>query len=153
MLFRSYISAGVDHTCAVDSEGAVYCWGKNNYGQLGDGAQSDNRIPVKVDKSGVMNGRELISASAGGLHSCAVDRDGFVYCWGNNNYGQLGDGTAADSDVPVNVDTKGVLKDKKILAVSAGYYNTCAVDNEGKSYCWGYKNHGQIGRASCRERV
>lgn len=143
-----YISAGVDHTCAVDSEGAVYCWGKNNYGQLGDGAQSDNRIPVKVDKSGVMNGRELISASAGGLHSCAVDRDGFVYCWGNNNYGQLGDGTAADSDVPVNVDTKGVLKDKKILAVSAGYYNTCAVDNEGKSYCWGYKNHGQIGRTA-----
>ncbi len=138
------ISAGVNHTCAVDKEGSVYCWGENSNGQLGDGTRSESRIPVKVDESGVMNGRELISVSAGGFHSCAVDEEGSVYCWGNNNYGQLGDGTAEDSDVPVHVDTKGVLKNKKIIAVSAGYYSTCAVDSEGKAYCWGYENHGQI---------
>lgn len=85
------VAAGNDHTCAVTSLGAVKCWGRNDFGQVGDGS-TDNRLsPVAV--SGIPNG--AVAVAAGQYHSCALLWTGVVKCWGLNTSGQIGDGTLA----------------------------------------------------------
>jgi len=86
----SAISAGLQHSCAVTTAGAVKCWGDNFYGQLGDGSTTSRGVPVAVN--GLGNGVSTISA--GGSHTCAVTTAGGVKCWGDNNFGELGDGNA-----------------------------------------------------------
>jgi len=81
--------------------------------------------------------------SAGDAHSCALLTSGAVKCWGNNAFGQLGDGTQASSTTPV--DTAGL---SDAVAVGAGYTHTCAVTSEGAAKCWGYNLHGEIGNGS-----
>lgn len=144
------ISAGADHTCAVLEIGAVYCWGSNEWGQLGTGstfsrnsAYGDvgpnlayNVSPVPV----VMNAREV---SAGGFHTCAVVEDGTVQCWGANFLGQLGNGTTSTwSLTPVTV-----LSVSDAVAVSVGAYHSCALLKDGSARCWGYDIYGQLGNA------
>jgi len=99
----SAISAGAHHTCAVKSNGAVVCWGYAHYGQLGNEAINEDspsvRVPIPV--SGLSSG---VSAIGGGeSHTCAMKSNGAVVCWGFNQSGQLGDGTATSSNVPVPV--------------------------------------------------
>ena len=93
------ISAGVYHTCAVLSTGAVKCWGYNPYGQLGDNSQTNRLTPVAV--SGLSSG--VTAISAGYLHSCAFLSTGAVKCWGGNNFGQLGDNSQTTRLTPVAV--------------------------------------------------
>lgn len=82
------IAAGGEHTCALTTEGGVKCWGKNGFGQLGDGTTTDNRgSPVNV--TGLNSG--VVSITAGDRHTCALTTAGGVKCWGWNRYGQLGD--------------------------------------------------------------
>ena len=85
------LAAGEDHTCAIDADGAVWCWGTGNSGQLGTGQTVNRWQPFITDSLGV--GRTAIDITAGGDHTCAVLDDGTVSCWGANAYGQLGDGT------------------------------------------------------------
>jgi hypothetical protein len=77
-----------DHTCAIKQDGSLWCWGRNDSGQLGDGTNTDKNAPVQIMSSGV------VAVSLGGAHTCAVKQDGSLWCWGNNYSGQLGDGTA-----------------------------------------------------------
>jgi alpha-tubulin suppressor-like RCC1 family protein len=95
------IAAGLGHTCALTDHGAVKCWGWNRYGQLGNGAFTEAYVgvPVPVDVQGL--GGEVAALTAGGLHTCALMTDGNVKCWGMG--GTLGDGTMADSPIPVTV--------------------------------------------------
>ena len=88
----------------------------------------------------------VASISAGFFHSCALE-SGKAYCWGNNTYGQLGNGTTTDSSVPVAVDTSGVLAGKTLTQITAGRVGsaTCALDAAGAAYCWGYNFAGQLG--------
>jgi alpha-tubulin suppressor-like RCC1 family protein len=81
------IAAGQGHTCAIRRDGAVTCWGYNEYGQLGDGSQVERTMPVKV--SGLAHASII---SAGASHSCALVGEGQIICWGDASAGQLGDG-------------------------------------------------------------
>ena len=95
------IAAGGSHTVALKSNGTVWAWGNNGYGQLGDGTMADSDTPVQV--SG-LTGIKITAIAAGESHTVALKSDGTLWAWGkNNDYGQLGDGTMADSDTPVQV--------------------------------------------------
>lgn len=130
------ISAGMFHSCALTSGGGVKCWGYNPWGQLGDGTTIDRLTPVDV--AGLVNG--VAAISAGGKHTCALTSSGGAKCWGNNNNGQLGDGTQIQRLTPVNVFglSSGVSE------ISAGWSHTCVVTNGGGAKCWGI-NEGQLG--------
>jgi len=139
------IITGGYSTCALDNEGKVYCWGSGEYGQLGNGSDEKSPVPVTVDISGVLKDKELVDASVGNEHACALDDAGKAYCWGRNSDGQLGNGSGEKSPVPVTVDTSGVLKDKELVDIITGGDSTCALDNEGKAYCWGSGGNGCLG--------
>ena len=138
----SSVSAGGYHSCAV-AEGAAYCWGFNDNGELGNNSTTSSPVPVAVDTSGALADSTLTSVSAGAYYSCAV-ADGAAYCWGNNDSGRLGDGTANNSLVPVAVDTSGVLADKTVTSISAGYEHACVIA-DGEAFCWGANWNGQLG--------
>ncbi|MCB0047357.1 MAG: hypothetical protein KDD92_18170 [Caldilineaceae bacterium] len=131
------IDAGDFHTCGVTDSGGVRCWGRNEYGQLGDGTQQDRLNPVQV--TGLQSG--ITSVSLGAQHSCALTEAGGVICWGDNAYGQLGSGTTVSSNSPVSVVGLGA----GIAAVSAGRFHTCALTNSGAVKCWGDNSDGQLG--------
>ena len=82
------ISGGGYHSLALKSDGTVWSWGRNNFGQLGNSKRSKKNTPVPV-----INLEDVIAIAAGTWHSMALKSDGTVWMWGRNNYGQLGDGT------------------------------------------------------------
>ena len=131
------ISAGAGHTCAVTTAGAVKCWGRNDYGGLGDGTTTDSTTPVDV----VGLGSGVASVSAGDEDSCAVTTAGAVKCWGRNVEGELGDGTTTSSAAPVDVVGLG----SGVASISAGTDHTCAVTTTGAVKCWGWNLDGELG--------
>lgn len=136
------ISAGGDHTCALDATGAAYCWGLNDRGQLGDGSAQDRATPTPVTGNVT-----FASIDAGEGHTCAVTASGAAYCWGANDRGQLGDGTNTDRSAPVAV-TGGLT----FAAVSAGKDHTCGVTTSNAGYCWGANDVGQVGDGTQTDR-
>jgi alpha-tubulin suppressor-like RCC1 family protein len=138
-------SAG--HMCAVASNEA-YCWGSNTYGQLGDGngnglfAMSPEPVKVANGTGEVMNGRVVTEVVTGDSGSCAI-AGGRVYCWGDNTYGQLGNGSAvAYSAKPVAVS--GIPTSSTVTDISYYQHTVCAVAS-GTVYCWGWNQWLQVG--------
>ncbi len=130
------IVAGAAHTCALTTGGAVKCWGKNSWGQLGDNTVTQRLTPVSV--SGLASG--VVAIAAGQFHTCAVTSAGLVKCWGNNTNGQLGDNSVTQRLTPVTVS--GIASGA--TAVAAGNAHTCAVVSGGVK-CWGLNANGQLG--------
>jgi alpha-tubulin suppressor-like RCC1 family protein len=128
------VAAGGSHTCGLDVEGNVFCWGDNAHGQLGIGGTTNSSYPRYVNLPGPAK-----SISIGGHHSCAT-LESLIYCWGRNNYGQLGNGSTISSQLPVQVT---LVTDDATL--SLGYAHSCAVTS-GDIYCWGSNESGQLGR-------
>jgi alpha-tubulin suppressor-like RCC1 family protein len=145
---RRATAAGGAFSCDLQA-GRAYCWGNNDYGQLGDGSSTASSFPVPVDAGGVLAGKSLTQISAGAAHACVLDRAGAAFCWGYDGTGALGNGsTAYSSDIPVAVDTSGVLAGKALSRIAAGYDHTCATDRAGAAYCWGDNSHGELGNGS-----
>ena len=124
------------HTCALLSGGAIKCWGKNNFGQLGDGTTTSNSS-TPVDVSGITT---ATSIGVGGFHTCALLSDGEIKCWGHNNFGQLGDGTTTGSITPV--DVSGITT---ATSLALGESHSCALLSGGAIKCWGIHDSGQLG--------
>ncbi len=133
------VSACANCSIALSMDGKVFSWGWNQNGDLGNGNSSDVNIPVAVKTEGTpMKSKTISQISSGGIHNLALSMDGKVYAWGDNNNGQLGDGTTNNSNVPVAVKTNGTDMDgKTIVQVSAGDEHTIALDTEGNIYEWG----------------
>ena len=137
------IATGGFHSCAIVTDGKVRCWGDDGLGQLGDGTLGDfSLVPVEV--SGLTGATAL---AAGEFFTCALRDDSTVWCWGANGFGQLGDGTTADSPVPVQVAGLPDPDDHPALALTAGNGHTCVlVDDLGEpALCWGANTFGQLG--------
>lgn len=138
--FQASISAGAYHTCAVLGNGAVKCWGRNDVGQLGNRSNVSRSYPVQV--AGLTAG--VIGISAGRTHTCAVTISGAAKCWGDNQSGQLGNGSNIDSNRPVVV--RGL--NNGVASISAGSDHTCAVLIAGGVKCWGAGGYGRLGDGS-----
>jgi photosystem II stability/assembly factor-like uncharacterized protein/alpha-tubulin suppressor-like RCC1 family protein len=124
------ITASGLHTCALTSGGGVKCWGYNWDGQLGDGTYSIRAAPVDV--RGLTDG--VAAISGGYAHTCALTSGGGVQCWGDNGFGQLGDGTHTDRAAPV--DVRGLTKGVKAIFASGANF-TCALTSDDEFKCWG----------------
>jgi alpha-tubulin suppressor-like RCC1 family protein len=129
------ISGGRSHTLAIKTNGSLWAWGDNDFGQLGDNSKDDSIDPKSID-AGVWK-----SVAAGATHSAGIKNDGKLYCWGNNDWGQLGDGTNDERLSPVQEDSEN----DTWIAVSAGYDFTIALRSDGTLWAWGDNTYGQLG--------
>lgn len=130
------VTAGDAHSCVTTESGDGFCWGRGTEGQLGDGTTSDRSGPERVALS-LAPGQTSIAADS--THTCA--RSGFtVYCWGDNSFGQIGDGTNIDRPTPAEV--LGFA----FGSVTVGGAHTCSDSlGAGVAYCWGANTFGQLG--------
>ena len=143
------ISAGRYHTCALLDDGSVSCWGRNFFGQLGDGTTTDRNTPTQISSLGT--DRTAVAISAGERHTCAILDDGSVSCWGSNNGGRLGDGTTTDHSTPTQTSTLGT--DRTAIAIAAGGDHTCAILDDGSVSCWGNNSQGRLGDGTTTDRL
>jgi alpha-tubulin suppressor-like RCC1 family protein len=131
------VSLGSSHTCAVKTNGRLYCWGRDTDGQLGDDIlEADQAVPVQV--SG--NAQDWSQVGAGGFHTCARKSTGELFCWGSDVDGQLGNSATLGDDAPTPVSVAAAWK-----MVGAGGRHTCAVKSNEKLFCWGADDSGQLG--------
>ena len=133
----SAMDAGGDHACVLMTNGGLRCWGANAAGQLGNGMLTPSATPADV-----LGSPSLYTAvSAGTVHTCAITAAGSVKCWGDNFFGQLGDGSGTGRSTPVNV----VGLTSTVTDIEAGVGHTCAITTVGGVACWGHNGNGQLG--------
>ncbi len=140
------VAAGYHHSLALSSDGKVYAWGDNQYGQLGNHSFENSTVPVAVDTTGVLAGKKVIAISAGANYSMALTSDGKIYSWGRNNRGQLGVMGNIRYNVPTAINMTGsTLAGKIIINIVATVDHSMALTCDGKIYAWGFNDHGQLG--------
>jgi len=138
------IALGRYHSCALTPSRKVFCWGYNDFGQLGLGDAGTRFLPTEVTALG--EGVQAIAA--GGLTTCAINAGGRLFCWGRGGRGEIGDGAFANRLVPTAVQGLG----DAIEAVAVGGEHVCALNRLRRVYCWGRGDNGQIGDASLADR-
>jgi alpha-tubulin suppressor-like RCC1 family protein len=131
------IRAGSSHTMAIDKNGRAWGWGDNSNGKIGDNSITSRRTPVSV--LGAV--KTFCQINAGVNYTMAIDKNGRAWGWGNNQQGQLGDNTQTSQTTPVSV-LGGV---KTFCKISTGVQHTAAIDKNGRVWCWGQNNQGEIG--------
>jgi len=139
------IDSGESHSCVLSKSGVISCWGYNGLGQLGDNTVDNKTGAVALQMSGGAPLPLFASMSTGSRHSCAVTKDGKVYCWGNNTQGELGDTTTDQRLQAVPVKLSGGTLLTGVTSISAGDDHTCALTKAGPVYCWGDNTFGQFG--------
>lgn len=139
------ITAGGSHTCALTNGGDVKCWGANEAGQLGHGTTTSQTTPIDVAELSF----EVTAITAGAYHTCILTNEGSVKCWGDNYFGQLGNGTTVGQYTPV--DVTGLSS--SVIAITAGEYHTCALISGGSVKCWGYNGDGQLGDGTATDQT
>lgn len=129
----SKLSIGRDFVCVLTQSSNIYCWGSGSGGELGNGKKLNSKKLVQVENSGVLKDVKIVSITSGESHSCVLSDAGKTYCWGDNYYGELGNGTVTDSFVPTAVSMSG----KQFVSVISYSDYTCAIDDTNQFYCWG----------------
>ena len=141
------MAAGLEHKMLLDNEGQLWSWGDNSKGQLGTGvsnSSSENFIPRRVDMPDLSSER-ITHIAAGGDHSIALDNNAKLWAWGDNTYGQLGNGSN-NYDKPEPVDMTAMsIEDFDIVSIAVGREHSLALDDKGVVWSWGRNNNGQLG--------
>ena len=141
------VVSGRNHTCAVNKQKDVVCWGEGGDYQLGNKASDNQNRPVEAQIS-----EDVAQVALGGWHSCALTTGGKVLCWGATGHGRLGNGNSSGNqnsgnshDTPVNVLRDGTNQLENVVQITAGIRSTCALTQEGGVECWGRNHIGQLG--------
>jgi alpha-tubulin suppressor-like RCC1 family protein len=150
------ISSGNLFGDALTSTGAVYDWGYNAHGQLGDGRSKDSPVAVRVTHLTDGRSSRVVAVSAGGDlpangHNMALLADGTVMTWGDNADGQLGNGKTASTDVPVVVTRLSDGKSRRAIRIGAGGSHSMALLSDGTVMTWGENDHGQLGDGKLKQ--
>ena len=141
---KAMLAAGANHTIALKSDGTVWTWGRNDFGQLGiNSTLSHKSLPTQV--TGFLGSAQSIAC--GYSHSVILRIDGTVWTWGRNDFAQLGDGTHVAKPFPIRVPDLSNIK-----AVTAGTFHTTILKSDGTVWSWGWNNHGQLGDGSSISR-
>ena len=142
----SWISSTVTHNCAILDNGSLVCWGQNGQGELGVGNSTNTGnwrySPNLVDLGTT---RKVVDVAVGVAHTCAILDNGSLYCWGRNNYGQIGIGTNSPSTSVLTPSYVNLGVGRTAVAVEASNMNTCAILDNGSASCWGRNHVGQLG--------
>jgi len=144
------VTAGQNHSCALKTNGTVWCWGGNSSGELGNGDTSDLNGAVQVQKleGGALTG--VVAIAAGNRHTCAVMSNATLRCWGSNTHGELGIGSSDLVEHPLAtlVKTATNANFSGVIQVDGGYSFTCALKSSRNLYCWGDNDIGMIGNGN-----
>lgn len=146
------ISAGGEHTCAVNTSGTAWCWGDNSEGQLGVGNVGTLRKPTLVAETAGFPGGGINQLEASDYHTCAATVSRSMFCWGSNSFGRIGNPAGSSSRTPIKVQAHtgisghGNEVDFKVDRISLGIEHTCAWrESDGVAWCWGRGLFGQLG--------
>jgi alpha-tubulin suppressor-like RCC1 family protein len=139
------IAVGGTHTCALDDIGQVWCWGVNSLGQMGRGNLTASSSPALATTASGM-AFPVARLSAGGLHTCAIDATTSAWCWGSSTSGRLGLSISSGSS-PVKVGNS-TMGNVGLVDIGAYESHSCAVKNDGTTWCWGSANAGRLGNGS-----
>jgi len=134
------MAAGNSHTVALKSDGTLWAWGYNLFGQLGDGTTNNRSYPVQVSSF-----KDVKAVAVGSGYTVALKNDGTLWTWGYNGFGQLGDGTTNNRSYPVQVKNADNSPFKDVKAVAVGYTYTLALKTDGTLWAWGWNASGQLG--------
>lgn len=141
------ITTGYNSSAVLTSNGRVFTFGNNEDGQLGDGTNTYQPAPVDITSNfNLSEGETIISITLGGNFSSALSSNGRVFTWGNNNEGQLGNGTNINSNLPVDITSQFSLQPgETVVSTALGYKHILAFTSQNRLFGWGYNSYGQVG--------
>ncbi len=140
------VKAGGYHTCALTDAGAAFCWGANDYGQIGNGQTTTGPVVIPVTVR-MPEGVSFVRLAADFSHTCGLTSSGAAYCWGSNKFGELGNSSTSNEEVRVATHMPAGVK---FTTMTAGQYHTCTLTPAGTAYCWGHNGLGQLGDGSTK---
>jgi alpha-tubulin suppressor-like RCC1 family protein len=145
LTFASVYTSRYFYTCGLTIVGSVYCWGYRGFGALGDGnVDGSGSAPVLV-----VGNHSFVSLSTGWHHTCAAASTGAGYCWGFNEFGQIGDATLTMRLTPTRIAAEEAIG---FIRVTAGHEHSCGLTSRGAVYCWGRNGWGQLGDGTFTDR-
>ncbi|MEM9068027.1 MAG: hypothetical protein AAGE52_05950, partial [Myxococcota bacterium] len=137
-----------DHSCAVRLSGRLYCWGRNNRGQVGDGTTIDRLEATLVTNPATGMPLRVQGVATGFLHTCALDLDGELWCWGNATYGVLAQPGGAPILRPQRAMGDATFEARTFTQIEAAQWSNCVLDDLRRVWCWGRNDAAQLGLGS-----